>query len=75
MLKTHLQLSEETKTLNSRSISVDINGNLWIETPYHRRMGANVTGFIFDIIILFENKNIKVNWSLFNPKDPKYKGE
>ena len=38
-------------------------------------MGANVTWDSYiDIIILFENKNIKVNWSLFNPKDPKYKG-
>ena len=69
-------IGQETKPAgNSRSISVDINGNLWTETPYHRRMGANVTWDSYiDIIILFENINIKVNWSLFNPKDPKYKG-
>lgn len=69
-------IGQETKPAgNSRSISVDINGNLWAETPYGHRMGANVTWDSYiDIIILFENKNIKVNWSLFNPKDPKYKG-
>lgn len=67
-------IGQETKPAgNSRNISVDINGNLWNETPYHNRMGANVTWDSYiDIIILFENKEVNVNWSLFDKNKPEY---
>lgn len=42
---------------NSRSANLDLNGNLWIETPYGHRYGAIVTwNSYIDIVILFEDK-------------------
>jgi len=41
---------------NSRSANVDINGNLWTETPYGHRYGSFVTWDSYiDIVILLNN--------------------
>ena len=42
---------------NSRSANLDLNGNLWTETPYGHRYGACVTWDSYiDIVILYEDK-------------------